>query len=660
MKEENKSLRAPAYPLITIDPYTSAWSFSDKLNNGVVRHWTGKEYPLVGALRVDGRCYRFLGLETMEKNFFNFAADQKSVEVLPTRTIYKFICGPVYLTVTFLAPLFCDDLERLSTPVNLILYEVETRDNKAHEMQIYLDASPLWAMDKPWQPMAGKSGKNNAIVYSCVGTKEQPVLQKKGDDRRIDWGYLYIAASETSSISGIAKAIDARSSFADNGSVKDVVSDASDNMSSDDVLVLSSKLATAEKTSGCLLVAYDDIYSIQYYEDNRLAYWHKSGKDILTVIAETDAAKDMLLKKSMDFDKQLMDDAERVGGHKYAELCALVYRQCIAAHKLVTDKDGNLLFFSKENFSNGSIGTVDLTYPSAPLFLIYNPELLKGMMTPIFYYSESGKWTKPFAAHDSGTYPMANGQTYGGDMPVEESGNMLILAAAIARVEKKADFAKKHWKVLTIWTDYLVANGLNPENQLCTDDFAGHFAHNTNLSIKAILGIASYGILAEMLGKKKISKKYMAIAREMAAKWVPMADDGDHYRLTFDKQGTWSQKYNMIWDRFFGLNLFPKEVAEKEMKWYLSHQNRYGLPLDNRRTYSKSDWIMWTACLTNSREDFEALVNPVWDYVNEGRMRMPLSDWHETTDATTVGFRARSVVGAYFMSMLLNKYNQLS
>ena len=274
------------------------------------------------------------------------------------------------------------------------------------------------------------------------------------------------------------------------------------------------------------------------------------------------------------------------------------------------------------------------------------------MLNPIFYYSESGRWTKPFAAHDVGTYPLANGETYVGEMPIEESGNILILTASIAAVEGNTDYARRHWKTLTAWADYLLHNGLDPANQLCTDDFAGHLAHNANLSIKAILGVASYGYLAGKLGYKEQSESYIQKAKEMALEWVKMADDGDHYKLAFDKPGTWSQKYNLVWDKLMDWHIFPDKVIQTEIPYYLSVQNKYGLPLDNRETYTKTDWIMWTATLASDMETFEKFVDPVYLFMTTTPDRVPMTDWMYTDRPEVKVFRARSVVGGYYMKML--------
>ncbi len=796
-------LRAPAYPLVTIDPYTSAWSMSDKLYESTVKHWTEKTHGLLGAVRVDGQVYRFMGVEeipwnpvlpmaknepwqgqyTFEEprqgweqvNFnaknwktgnaafgtrgmpslatrwdtediwvrrafdmpelkegdvyliyshddifelylngrqlvkteyewhenvvlkidrnllvedgpnviaahchnrtgggyvdfglfqendrgeqFTQTAVQNSVALSATQTRYNFTCGPVDLQVSFVAPLLPDDLDLLSRPVNYITWEVVSNDGNAHDVQVYIEGTPQWAVNEISQEVQVNAGSAGNVNYLKAGTTEQPVLEKRGDDVRIDWGYFYLAA-ETGSTKSLAVGdyFDSKESFVSNGTLP--------ACKGETTVVMNKKMpamafvenmgeVSSQPSGGYLLVGYDDVESIQYFGDNLKAWWTKDGS--VTIADALNAAvsgySDIMTRCSA-FDNQLWSEAVSKGGKNYADLCVLAFRQSIAAHKLVTDKEGNILFFSKENNSNGSIGTVDVTYPSAPLYLKYNPELLKGMLNPIFYYTESGKWTKPFAAHDVGTYPLANGQTYGGDMPVEESGNMLILAAAIAHYEGNADYAEKHWESLTTWASYLLENGLDPEEQLCTDDFAGHFAHNINLSAKAIMGIAGYGYLAGMLGKNDIAEKYTQEAKNMAREWMQMADDGDHYRLTFDKPGTWSQKYNLVWDKLLGWEIFPEEVRQKEVAYYLTRQNKYGLPLDNRRTYTKSDWVVWTATLADDQATFSRFIDPLHLFVTETPDRVPMTDWYDTENAKRMNFKARSVVGGYFIKML--------
>ncbi len=598
---------------------------------------------------------------------FDSNAIQKSVQVLPTQTFYTFACGPVELDVVFTAPLLPEDLDLVSTPINYISYRVRSADKKEHDVQIYFETTPQLAVNDLSQNVVSEYIVKNGKAYLKTGTIDQPYTIRASDGVRIDWGYAYLTSGDgVNTMLNIGDYFGMKNAFIETGKLlsgKPTAPLRSDLDKEIPVLAYSQQLGNVGKEGkdGYLMIGYDDVYAIEYFFERRMAYWKHDGKvDIIQAFERAATDYKSLMEKCRAFDSNLIDVARKTGGDEYAALCALTYRQAVAAHKLITDKQGNLLFLSKENHSGGFINTVDVTYPSAPLFLYYNPDLLKGMLTGIFYYSESGRWNKPYPAHDLGHYPRANGQNYGEDMPVEEAGNMILLVTAISVVEGNADYAKKHWNTLTTWANFLLEKGLDPENQLCTDDFAGHLAHNANLSIKAILGVAGYGKMAEMLGETEIAKRYISEAKEMAKAWVKMADDGDHYKLAFDRPGSWSQKYNLVWDKLFDMNIFPEGIAEKEIPFYLKRQaeHKYGLPLDSRKDYTKSDWILWTACLAPDNNTFQQFVTPVYRYANETESRVPISDFHDTNDGKMQNFKARSVVGGYYMKMLFDKLNK--
>lgn len=618
-------LRAPAVPLITVDPYFSVWSNTDKLNEGDTVHWTGKPNTICGVIEIDGKDYRFMGNgggETMK---------QTGLDISALTSVYTFEDAGIKLTATFFTPLFPDSLAIMTRPVSYLSLEAEATDDKFHTLKAKIYASEELCLDKKGETDVETSTESfDGINAVRIGSVNQPVLAKKGDDIRIDWGYFYLAAKEAKV--GSYKCDETGMTF-----------------------------ITLEKSFASELViafAYDDVYSMNYFGDKLKSVWNNSGKTIETAITEALADFPALLEKAKEFDDKLCLDAIRAGGEKYSELLQLAFRQVIAAHKAVVDTDGKILFISKECFSNGCAATVDVSYPSIPMFLIYNPELVLGMMRPIFKYAKSDAWQFDFAPHDAGQYPIVTGQVYGGNalkyqMPVEECGNMLVMTAAYSIASGDFSFAAENYDMLAKWTTYLTENGIDPADQLCTDDFAGHLAHNCNLSLKAVSGIAGMSIIADKLGKTGEAVGYIEKAREIAIKWLLRAPNGDgSYRLSFDRKGTYSMKYNIIWDKLFGTKLIPHEVFDGETWANRRHFEKYGMPLDNRKTYTKSDWLVWTASLCDSKADFESYIEPLWDAYNSMPSRVPMTDWYDTVTSIKVGFQHRSVQGGLFIKLL--------
>jgi len=658
--KEPSHFRPPAVPLVTCDPYFSIWSVSDRLPDDWPRHWTGSIQALDGMVRIDGKTYRIIGREPESTP----AMSQTDLKVFPTRTIYTFEDDGVRVTLTFMNPLLAYDLEILSRPVAYLTWDVNSVDGKSHAVSLYFDNSAEVAVNTSDQKVIWSRNNLDSLSVLRIGTSEQRMLEKSGDDLRIDWGYFYLAIPKMFTFTDVITSNDlARQAFAGKGTLPSSDDLRMPRAASDDWPVMAVTLdlgnVGAQSVSRHVILAYDDIYSIEFFNRKLRPYWRRKGIETSDLLNKANQEYDGLVLKCKSFDDELTADLERAGGEKYAHLATLAYRQCLAAQKLAVDMDGTPLFFPKENFSNGCISTVDVLYPASPLLMLFNTNLLRASLTPVLLYGSSERWPHPFAPHDLGTYPLANGQVYGGgerteedQMPVEESGNMLLMVAAMAKIDGNADYALKYWPALSKWANYLLQKGFDPENQLCTDDFAGHLAHNTNLSVKAILALGGYAMLCDMTGKKDEAAKYRKSAKEFARKWVQMADEGDHYRLAFDKPNTWSQKYNLVWDKILGLNLFPEKVSTQEVAFYLKNENTFGLPLDNRKAYTKLDWEVWTATLAGSQADFQAFISPMYEFMNQTPNRVPLTDWYWTTDAKQVGFQARSVVGGVFVKML--------
>ncbi len=498
--------------------------------------------------------------------------------------------------------------------------------------------------------------------------QEQAALHQSGDRIRIDWGYFHLAVPDSESTSDETSPTAIRE-FVEEGALKDRddldmprAAQSTRGQAAHLAVELPLGAVTSSPVDRHILLAYTERDAVEYLGRKLRPYWQRDNMSTDSMLSQAELDFPLLEERGKKFDAELMADMVKVGGEDYGYLTSLVFRQTIAAHKLVADVDGTPMLFSKENDSNGCIDTVDVTYPSSPFFLLFNPELLKAQLEPLMRYAALPRWRFPFAPHDLGTYPLANGQVYGGgetnevdQMPVEESGNLILMIAALERSEGNWDFARLYFPQLAKWAAYLADKGLDPENQLSTDDFAGHLAHNTNLSIKAIEALGAFVEIAKNLGENDLAERYEKIVRPMPTRWEEMARDGDHYKLAFDQSGTWSQKYNLVWDKILSLHLFPARIMQVEWAFYSKKMEPYGLPLDNRKTITKLDWEVWTATLSDDPDQFRGVLHRLVTWADSTPSRVPTTDFYDTVSGKQMGFQARSVVGGVFIKALVDQ-----
>ena len=639
--------RLPALPLIANDPYFSIWMPGDDLTSAGCVHWSGAPKRLDGHLLIDGRTYACLGKSSLP------AMKTVSLRVTPCRTISVMEAAGVELTVVFWSPALPEDLDALSTPITFVDFALRALDGRKHAVRLTLRAGASLCYDGQVAPaMVGDDLTLGDLHAAFIGQAQQHPLGHSGDHITIDWGYLYLASKAGVQRDG-----------------------------TDALRFVWEAEAGDEPCRAHALLGYDDIASVNYFGESCRAWGLRGGRTLPQMLVDFDRRHDALLHACTVLDEQVLTEAERIGGEDYALIAAAAWRHTFAAHKLIATPEGEMAFLSKENDSNGCIGTVDVSYPSVPLFLKFCPELVNALCRPVLRFASLPVWQEDFAPHDVGRYPHAVGQVYaakrplpngqvplpfylypaGSDvydlryqMPVEECGNMLIMLEAAVTFGAKEDLIRQSMPLLEKWVRYLDTCGENPGEQLCTDDFAGHLAHNVNLSAKAVIGIACYARILRRLDRKEEAEHWEERAHEMAASWLQRAQMPDGTALTFDGKG-WSMKYNLVWDLVLKLNLLPGTFYDKESRSYLPRMNEFGLPLDARADYTKSDWLVWSASLSQDNAVFRQLIAPLAHYLRTTSTRVPFSDWYDTKTARYVAFIGRSVQGGVYMPMLLDR-----
>lgn len=670
--------KLPCYPLFVKDPNFSLWSNDEYLNATYPQTWFGEKKKICGFVTVNGKKYCFLGRFEDFNPYGVLPATQTDLRVTAFTTEYTFKAGEATLNVKFVSPLIPSDVELASMPVCYMRYELIGAQG---EVSVFVGGNVSYndipqTQDKR---VVSDSFSLNGYQAAVIGLRRQLPLSNTVDAIGADWGYCYLSGER-------AYACDGASMI---GFLKH--DDKTLSLTTEDRYIASFNA----KNSGVIMLGYDETVAINYF-GKYLQGYYLTNHSIFDALDFVHANSTDIDKKLADFDEKLRADisAKCSGFEKeYYNVLAASLRQSVAAHKLASDGE-NLLFLSKECWSNGSIATVDVSYPSIPLYLMYNTELVKGMMRPILKFARMPVWTFDFAPHDAGTYPSCNGQGYGlkktveeklgttfrqgdvvtrfptynlpansdvydlnGQMPVEESADMIIMFYACYYFDKDPSFFANNKDLADKWVGFLVENGLYPANQLCTDDFAGHLANNLNLAIKATVGIACYAELLRAVGDAE-ADKYRKIAENYADKISAFGRKFKHFPITWDAtDSTYSLKYNMAFDKILNLKLFDKTLSEREVDCYLSHLFEFGVPLDNRKGYTKSDWLIWAASLTDDKQKQGKIVSSLDRFLRSGFERIPFSDWYETETSLHHEFLARSVQGGCFMLLLKNDEN---
>ncbi|OTA70540.1 glutaminase A [Hypoxylon sp. EC38] len=663
--------RPPAIPLAVKGPYLNSWLNvgSDGGNGGYLagewpRFWTQQITGWAGFIRVDGKAYNWLGAPPGAD-----LVDQTDFSYTSTRSTFVMnVGGKVEMNITFLSPVTPSDLRRQSLVFSYLDVAVHSLDGANHDVQLYADVSAEWASGDLSAIVQWDYNSADGVAYHQFERQNQQPISET--NQLPNWGTWFWSTKDVDNLSWQSGAdTDVRGAFINNGVLPNT-KDTNFRAVQDSwpVFGFANDLGSVGSAS------VSTLYSIGITQDGAINLLGE-GSDLTTYPSlwtsyfgsDVEAMTffyndyDEVSSLSTDLDNKVASDSLSAAGQNYLTLTSLSVRQTFGALQF-TGTDSDPLVFLKEISSNSDIQTVDVIFPAIPLILYTNPALLNYLLKPLFLNQENGHYPNTNAIHDLGTFPVAKGYPDGTDepMPLEECGNMIIMVLAYAQRTGDNDYLSQHYPILKQWAGYLVDEALIPADQISTDDFAGSLANQTNLGLKGIIGLRAMSEISERTGNSDDASSYLDTATSYISQWqgfgLNTAADPPHATLSYGDEDSHGLLYNLYANSLLNFGDFvPESVYNMQSDFYPTVALEYGVPLDTRHTYTKTDWMLWCAAIANT-DTQDTIIRLVAGWIDSTPTNRALTDLYDAQTGDYPGglqFTARPVVGGHFALLAL-------
>ncbi|KAI9373567.1 hypothetical protein BJX61DRAFT_502210 [Aspergillus egyptiacus] len=655
---DHRPTRPPSYPLAVRSPYLSAWMPSDQVQTlpyAEPQFWAGQSLTWSIMARIDGQTYSLMSVKSPGDRIR--PAIVRTAEYTATHSIFTLSAGSVGVKLDFFSPISPSNYLRQSLPFSYLTVTVS--DAFDNDIQIYTSIDGRWA-GKPQNTVRSFHRDGSTLAYALKVRNAVPYTEESD---MATWGEAILSSRQTpgSKLSfSSGKRGEVRSQFVSNGKL----SGTDEPWIPGGIVAFAHDLGTISgEHSVNFAVGYVRKEAINYLGKPYTGYYRSEYPDTYKALSHFFDDYPAALLESETVDVEMTARAIVAGSRKYADIVTLSARQAWGGIDLTIPDDSfdtnDVLAFIKELSSNGNLNTVDVIMPAFPIYYVMDPDYIRLLLEPMMRYLAAGRWRLPYVIHDMGKhYPNAIGHDdqKAEPMPIEECGNLMVLVLAYVRATGDTAWANQYMHLLKKYADYLAENSIDIARQLSSNDAAGALANETNLAIKAAVGLRAFGELSGL-------EEYSRIGEERADLFFTQGLGTDETRSHFvlqypGKPKSWKTPYNLYPDVLLNLNTFPKEAYQMGNTFFKTVRAEYGVPLDNRQDWAKSDWNMWLAGTFDMTTRLE-FIDDLWAFMSNGKHNWPFSDRYVATSAKgrepglPVLCRARPTVGGHFALMAL-------